>query len=62
MDKLLAVHVHADRDDITAVLAGLTGYFLDAARQPSPRGLPTVRAFQAAQGERTLAWLKTRVD
>ena len=62
VEKLLAAHVPADRDDITAVLAGLTGYFLDAARQPSPRGLPTVRAFQSAQGERTLAWLKSRVD
>lgn len=30
--------------DITAVLAGMCGYFTDAARQPVARGLPTVRS------------------
>jgi hypothetical protein len=46
--------------DINAVIASLTGYFLAHSRRPPPPGLPTVRAFQAAQGEVALAWLRER--
>jgi phosphotransferase family enzyme len=46
---------------IDAVLASLTGYFLGHARRPPPPGIPTVRAFQAAQGEVALAWLRQRL-
>lgn len=49
-----------NRDDITAALAGLCGYFTDVARQPPDPGLPTVRAFQRAQARSTLAWLRRR--
>jgi Ser/Thr protein kinase RdoA (MazF antagonist) len=49
-----------NRDDITAVLAGLCGYFTDVARQPLDAGLPTVRAFQRAQARSTLSWLRRR--
>jgi hypothetical protein len=42
------------------VLAGLAGYFHDRRRLPDPPGLPTVRAFQRAQGEVVLRWLKQR--
>jgi hypothetical protein len=31
------------------------------ALDPPPPGIPTVRAFQAAQGEVALAWLKERL-
>ena len=50
VDALLSAHTSAgtDPEDLTAVLAGLVGYFLDSARQPTPAGLTTVRAFQAA--------------
>jgi hypothetical protein len=48
-------------DALTGALGGLCGYFLDAARNPPPIGLPTVRAFQAAQGLSTLRWLRRRV-
>jgi serine/threonine protein kinase len=48
------------REDITAVLAGLCGYFTDVARQPPDQGLPTVRAFQRAQAQSTLSWLRRR--
>ncbi|WP_319462438.1 phosphotransferase [Micromonospora sp. RTP1Z1] len=46
---------------LTGVLAGLAGYFLDAARQPPPLGIPTVRAFQRAQGDALLPWLAERL-
>jgi len=49
-----------DGDDVNAVIASLTGYFLAYSRQPPPPGIPTVRAFQAAQGEVALAWLRKR--
>ncbi|WP_212648315.1 hypothetical protein [Deinococcus hopiensis] len=39
-----------------ALLASVAGYFTERALQPPP-GLPTVRAFQAAQGEIARAWL-----
>ncbi len=46
--------------DVDAVLAGLAGYFVDVARRPDPPGLPTVRAFQRAQGAVVLRWLARR--
>jgi hypothetical protein len=47
-------------DDVDAVLAGLGAFFWDNARRPDPPGLPTVRAFQRAQGEVVLRWLRER--
>jgi hypothetical protein len=46
--------------DVNAVIASLTGYFLAHSRRPPPPGIPTVRAFQAAQGEVALKWLRER--
>jgi len=46
------------RADLTAALAGLAGYFTDGARQPAPPGLPTLRAFQQAQSDAVLSWLR----
>ena len=46
---------------INATLSSLTGYFLAYSRRPPPLGIPTVRAFQAAQGEVALAWLRMRL-
>ena len=51
----------ADPELVTAFLAGLAAYFLDSARTPAPAGLPTVRAFQLAQGEVVLGWLAHRL-
>lgn len=51
----------ADPAAVTAVLAALTGFFLSRARHPAPPGLPTLRAFQAAQGRVALAWLRERL-
>jgi len=43
------------------VLAASAGYFLHASRLPDPPGLPTVRAFQRAQGDALLPWLKANL-
>ena len=50
----------ADPDAATAVVAGIAGYFTRQALLPAPAGLPTLRAFQAAQGEHARAWLRRR--
>ncbi|MFJ8108656.1 phosphotransferase [Streptomyces sp. NPDC096132] len=50
----------ADPDGVTAALAALAGYFVERSLRPSPPGLPTLRAFQRAQGEAALAWLRRR--
>lgn len=42
---------------VAAVLCALAGYFTGQALRPPPPGLPTVRAFQAAQGEVARRWL-----
>ncbi|WP_420111601.1 aminoglycoside phosphotransferase family protein [Pseudactinotalea sp.] len=51
----------ADPDRATAVLAGLAGYFVHASVQPPPPGIPHVRAYQRAQGEVALAWLREQL-
>jgi hypothetical protein len=45
---------------IDAVLASSVGYFVAHSRRTPPPGIPTVRAFQAAQGDIALAWLRER--
>jgi len=50
----------ADPDAITAAIATVAGYFTRGALQPPPPGLPTVRAFQAAQGVVAREWLAER--
>ena len=54
----LAREVAGDR--VTAVVAVITGFFIRSSRQPSPPGLPTIRAFQRDQGLPALEWLKRR--
>jgi hypothetical protein len=46
---------------INSTLASVTGYFLAYSRRPPPPGIPAVRAFQAAQGEVALGWLRERL-
>ena len=48
----------ADRDAVRAVLAGITGYFLQAGVQPAPPGITNLRPFQIAQGIEALDWLR----
>ena len=52
--------VDADPLHVTGLLAGLAGMFAEASRRPDPPGLPTVRAFQRAQEDVTLAWVRRR--
>ncbi len=50
----------AEVEAITAAVGALAGYFLYRASLPPAPGLPTVRAFQAAQGKVALTWLALR--
>jgi len=43
------------------VLIGFAGYFVDRSRDPAPPGLPTVRAFQRAQADALLPWMRARL-
>ena len=49
------------RENFDAILCSVAGYFVVRALDPASPGLPTLRAFQAAQGEVALAWLKKRL-
>ncbi|MFB4288619.1 phosphotransferase [Nonomuraea sp. ATR24] len=46
--------------DVTKAVTALTGFFVRQSRQPAPPGLPTLRAFQRAQGVVALEWLRQR--
>jgi len=50
----------ARADDVSAMVAAMAGYFTRQSLLPPPPGLPTVRAFQAAQGEISRRWLAQR--
>lgn len=63
-DALLSTHgaaAGAEPQDLTAVLAGFAGFLLDVSRQPAPVGLPTVRAFQRAQADAVVPWIRERL-
>jgi aminoglycoside phosphotransferase (APT) family kinase protein len=45
---------------LDAVIAGVAAYFTAASLQPPSPGLPTLRAFQAAQAEVARSWLADR--
>lgn len=49
-------------ESVTAVVAGLAGYFSWQGRQRARPEMPTIRAFQLAQGQACLRWLRGRVD
>jgi hypothetical protein len=48
------------QEDFDAILCSAAGYFVVRALAPAPPGLPTVRAFQAAQGKVAVEWLQKR--
>jgi aminoglycoside phosphotransferase (APT) family kinase protein len=45
----------------TAAIASVAGFFTHQSVQPAPPGLPTLRAFQAAQGEIARQWVAQRL-
>jgi aminoglycoside phosphotransferase len=49
-----------DPDMLTVLMAAVAGFFVSHSLRPDPPGLPTLRPFQAAQGEVALAWLVRR--
>lgn len=53
-------YVAAGADSITAVVAALAGFFTHRSVLPPPPGLPTLRAFQAAQGAIAREWVAER--
>ncbi|HSZ37063.1 MAG TPA: aminoglycoside phosphotransferase family protein, partial [Acidimicrobiales bacterium] len=62
-EELLAAHGpsrSADPDTVSALLAAVSGFFVAHSLRPPPPGLPTLRPFQATQGEVALAWLRRR--
>ena len=62
-EGLLARHSYgrsADPEAVTAVIAAVAGFFTGEGLRPAPPGLPTLRAFQAAQGRAARAWLARR--
>jgi Ser/Thr protein kinase RdoA (MazF antagonist) len=58
-ERLLA---DLDPGQVTGVIAGFTGYFLHQSRTPPPPGIPAVRAFQRAQADALLPWLRKRLE
>jgi hypothetical protein len=60
-DVLRLAGVTVDDRDVDTMLAALAGYFVERGARPDPPGLPTVRAFQRAQAEVTIDWLRTRL-
>jgi aminoglycoside phosphotransferase (APT) family kinase protein len=50
----------ADPAAITAAIVAMAGFFTYQALQPPPPGLPTLRAFQAAQGVVAREWVAQR--
>lgn len=50
----------AESDAITAAVVSIAGYFTRQGFQPPPPGLPTVRAFQRAQGLVARKWAAQR--
>jgi hypothetical protein len=60
-EELLALSARAgvDRDLLAVLVAALAGFFVRHSLRPPPPGLPTLRAFQAAQGAVALDWLRS---
>lgn len=55
-----AVARAADPDAVTVLVAAFAGLMQHRRRQAPPPGMPSVRAFQAAQGDVALGWLAGR--
>jgi aminoglycoside phosphotransferase (APT) family kinase protein len=56
-----ALAASAPDDRVDALLAAFSGFLIRQSRRPPPPGLPTMRAFQAAQGAVAVSWLRERL-
>ena len=54
------IRIELDSEAVTSGSVALAGYFTHRAVQPPPPGLPTVRAFQDAQGVVAREWVSQR--
>lgn len=52
-----AVGRRAAADVLTPLVCAFAGYLTERSLQPPPSGLPTLRAFQAAQAVEAVRWL-----
>jgi aminoglycoside phosphotransferase (APT) family kinase protein len=61
-EELLARYPYAQSGDADAIttVAAIAGFFTGEGLKPAPPGLPTLRAFQLAQGEAARRWLSQR--
>lgn len=62
-DALLAKHratAGTDPDDVTALIAAITGALVERSRTPAPPGLPTIREYQRNVSTALLEWTKRR--
>jgi hypothetical protein len=62
-EELLALHppsAAAEPEVVSALVAAVAGFFIEGSLRSPPPGLPTLRAFQAAQGNVARAWLQRR--
>ena len=62
--RLLASYDDSDFQDLRALLAYITGFWVDRARRPAPLGLPTLRTWQArcAAASSAVACQQTGMD
>ncbi len=58
--KRHSTYGRVDPAAITAAVVAVAGFFTYGALQPPPPGLPTLRAFQAAQGAAAREWVAQR--
>jgi hypothetical protein len=62
-DAVLArIGLDIPHEQLVPLVVAIAGYFVNMSRLPDPPGLPTVRAFQRAQGAVTNAWLRRLWD
>jgi hypothetical protein len=52
----------AEPSAVDVFLTSIAGYFTRMSLLPPPPGLPTVRQFQAAQGDVARSWLRQRIN
>ena len=58
-DAVLArIGLDISHERLVPLVVAIAGYFAERGRLPDPPGLPTVRAFQRAQGALTNEWLR----